>query len=119
MKRLAALAIVSAVGVWLTAIVSAQGGVPASVRFVSHDSVAAMFTKGGALVEDPGLAILAQHRGAGAPEWHEHTNHIFMVMAGEATLVVGGTLVGARQSAPGQMRAESIEGGRTHRLSKG
>ena len=40
-------------------------------------------------------------------------------MAGEATLVIGGTLVGARQSAPGQMRAESIEGGQTHRLSKG
>ena len=67
MKRLVVLAIVSAVGVWLTAALSAQGGVPASVHFVSHDTVTAMLTKGGALVEDPGLAILAQHRGAGAP----------------------------------------------------
>ena len=75
--------------------------------------------KGGAIIEDPGLRVLAQHRGAGEAELHEHTNHIFIMVSGEATFVTGGKLVGAKRSAPDQMRAPSIDGGQSHHLTKG
>ena len=41
--------------------------------------------KGGAIVEDPGLRILANRREAGEAEFHEKTNHIFIIVEGEAT----------------------------------
>jgi mannose-6-phosphate isomerase-like protein (cupin superfamily) len=50
---------------------------------------------------------------------HETTNHVFIIVEGEATLVTGGTLVGAKQTAPGQIRAADVQGGQTHHLTKG
>jgi len=63
--------------------------------------------------------VLAQRRQAGEVEFHEHTNHVFIMVDGEATLVVGGTMVDAKKTAPGQMRAPSAEGGTTYHLNKG
>jgi quercetin dioxygenase-like cupin family protein len=95
------------------------GGVPAAVHYIDHDKVAAMMAKGGAVVEDPGLRVLAQRRGTGPAEWHDHTNHIFIVVEGEATIVTGGKLVDAKRTAADQMQGTSIEGGETHHLTKG
>jgi len=39
--------------------------------------------------------------------------------SGEATFVTGGKLVGAKRTAPDQMRAPSIEGGQSQHLVKG
>ena len=114
MKLLAALA-----GVVIVAAYAAAAGVPAKVTYVHHDKVSAVMAKGGAIVEDPGLRILAQRRGSGEVEVHETTNHVFIIVEGEATMVTGGTLVGAKQTAPGQIRASDVQGGQTHRLSKG
>jgi len=114
MKLLAALA-----AVVIVAAYAAAAGVPAKVTYVHHDKVSAVMAKGGAIVEDPGLRILAQRRGSGEVEVHETTNHVFIVVEGEATMVTGGTLVDARQTAPGQMRAKDVQGGQTHHLSKG
>ena len=50
---------------------------------------------------------------------HEKTNHVFIIVEGEATFVTGGTLVGARETAPGQRRAPSVQGGEVHHLTKG
>ena len=119
MKSLVALVTLLTMGVWLAAVAAAPGGVPASVHYIGHEKVAATMVKGGAIIEDPGLRVLAQHRGAGEAELHEHTNHIFIMVQGEATFVTGGTLVDAKQSAPGQMRGPSISGGQTHHLTKG
>jgi mannose-6-phosphate isomerase-like protein (cupin superfamily) len=94
-------------------------GVPTTVTYVPHDKAAATFVKGGQIVGDKGLAMLANRRGAGEVEVHEKTNHIFIITEGEATFVTGGTLVNARQTAPGQTRAASVEGGTTYHLSKG
>ena len=94
-------------------------GVPTSVTYVPHDKTASTFVKGGQIIGDKGLVMLANRRGAGEVEVHEKTNHIFIIMEGEATIVTGGTLVGARQTAPGQTRATSVEGGTTYHLSKG
>ena len=119
MKFLSAMAIIVTTGIWLTAVAAAPSGVPAAVKYISHEQFAASIAKGGPLIQDPGLNIITQHRGAGAVEYHEHTNHIFMVMGGEATVIAGGTLIDPRPGGPGQMRASGIDGGQTYHLTKG
>ncbi|MBI2189799.1 MAG: hypothetical protein HYU37_22185 [Acidobacteria bacterium] len=114
MRLLAALA-----GVVIVAAYAAAAGVPAKVTYIHHDKVSAVMAKGGAIIEDPGLRVLAQRRGSGEVEVHETTNHVFIIVEGEATLVTGGTLVGAKQTAPGQIRASDVQGGQTHHLTKG
>jgi mannose-6-phosphate isomerase-like protein (cupin superfamily) len=114
MKFLLALTAVLVVAVALTA-----AGVPTKVTFVHHDKVAATMAKGGAIIEDQGLRVLAQRRGAGEVEVHAKTNHVFIIVEGEATFVTGGTLVGAKETAPDQIRASSVQGGETHHLTKG
>ena len=101
-------------------LVTMADGVPTSVTYVPHDK-ATKFAGGaaGQIISDKGLVMLANRRGAGEVEVHEKTNHIFIVMEGEATFITGGTLVGARQTAPGQTRASSVEGGTTYHLTKG
>jgi len=104
------------------AVVSATAladGLPTSVFYVPHDKAAATFVKGGRIVDEQGLVIIANRRVAGEVEVHQKTNHVFIIVEGEATFVTGGTLVGARQTAPGQTRAASVEGGTTYHLSKG
>jgi mannose-6-phosphate isomerase-like protein (cupin superfamily) len=59
------------------------------------------------------LIILANRRTSGEVEVHEKTNHVFIIVEGEATFVTGGTLVGAKDTAPGQIRAASVQGGTT------
>jgi len=114
MKFLLALTTVLMVAAWLAA-----AGVPTVVTYVPHDKVSATMAKGGAIIEDQGLRVLAQRRGAGEVEVHAKTNHVFIIVEGEATFVTGGTLVGARDTAPDQIRASSVQGGQTHHLTKG
>ncbi len=101
------------------AAVALAGGVPAAVHYIGHDKVTQVMSKGGPIVSDPGLVVLAQRREAGLAEYHDHTNHVFVMVEGEATLVVGGTMVNSKRTAPDQMRAPSVEGGTTYHLSKG
>jgi len=101
------------------AVVMTADGVPTTVTYVPHDKVSATMAKGGSIINDHGLVVLAQRRSAGEVEVHEKTNHVFIIVEGEATFVTGGTLVGARESAPNQRRAASVEGGETHHLTKG
>jgi mannose-6-phosphate isomerase-like protein (cupin superfamily) len=89
------------------------------VTYIPHDKVSATMTKGGAVIEDPGLRVLAQRRKAGEAEMHDTTNHVFIVVDGEATLVTGGTMVNPRQTGPNQWRAPSVLGGETYHLTKG
>jgi mannose-6-phosphate isomerase-like protein (cupin superfamily) len=97
----------------------AARGVPSVVTYVPHDKVNTTMAKGGQIIGENGLIVLAQRRGAGEVEVHENTNHVFIIVEGEATFVTGGTLVGARNTAPGQTRAASVQGGQTHHLTKG
>jgi mannose-6-phosphate isomerase-like protein (cupin superfamily) len=101
------------------AVVVAADGVPTVVTYVPHDRVTATMARGGSIVNDHGLVVLAQRRGAGEVEWHENTSHVFIIVEGEATFVTGGTLVGSRETAEGQRRAAAIQGGETHQLTKG
>jgi mannose-6-phosphate isomerase-like protein (cupin superfamily) len=103
----------------IAAVVLIGGGVPAEVHYIGHDKVTEVMSKGGAIVSDPGLIVLAQRRQAGQAEYHDRTNHVFTMVEGEATLVVGGTMVDPKRTAPNQMRAPSLQGGTTYHLSKG
>jgi mannose-6-phosphate isomerase-like protein (cupin superfamily) len=102
-----------------TAIAVSADGVPTVVTYVPNSKVTEVMTKGGQIVNDNGLIILANRRGAGEVEVHDRTNHIFIIVEGEATFVTGGTLVGAKNTAPGQIRAANLTGGQTHQLKKG
>lgn len=114
MTTLRILAMVAILGM----VVSADG-VPTVVTYVPNSKVTEVMTKGGEIVNDKGLIILANRRGSGEVEVHDKTNHIFIIVEGEATFVTGGTLVGAKNTAPGQIRATSLNGGQTHQLKKG
>jgi mannose-6-phosphate isomerase-like protein (cupin superfamily) len=114
MKSLGILALL----LTLTIAVAADG-VPTVVTYVPNSKVTEVMMKGGEIVNDKGLVILANRRGAGEVEVHDKTNHIFIIVEGEATFVTGGTLVGAKNTAPGQIRAANVQGGQTHQLKKG
>jgi len=103
------------------AAVALGGGVPAAVHYIGHDKVTQVMSKvrGEAIVSDPGLRVLAQRREAGPAEYHDINNHVFIFVEGEATFVVGGTMVDPKRTAPNQMRAPSVTGGTTYHVSKG
>jgi mannose-6-phosphate isomerase-like protein (cupin superfamily) len=120
MRTLLARAALLAMAVlFMEAAVSLGSGVPAAVHYIGHDKVTEVMSKGGPIVSDPGLVVLAQRREAGPVEYHDHTNHVFVMVEGEATLVVGGTMVEPKRTAPDQIRAPSLDGGTIYHLSKG
>ena len=119
MRNLWAKVSTSAVLLTAAVVLLRGGGVPAAVHYIGHDKVAEVMSKGGQIVSDPGLIVLAQRREAGVVEYHDHTNHVFVMVEGEATLVVGGTMVDPKRTAPDQMRAPSLQGGTAYHMSKG
>jgi mannose-6-phosphate isomerase-like protein (cupin superfamily) len=91
-----------------------------TVTYVDHDKVATALANGGGLVTAPNLTVSGNHRtGPGQVEVHDKETDIFYVVDGEATIVTGGTMVGGRQTAPGQSRGTDVQGGETRRLKKG
>lgn len=113
------IAAAAAATLLLCGAASMGSGVPASVQYIGHEKVMQVMAKGGPIVNDPGLIVLAQRRAAGPAEYHDKTNHVFIMEEGEATLIVGGTPVDAKRTAPDQMRAPTTTGGTTYHLSKG
>lgn len=57
--------------------------------------------------------------GPGQVEIHDHETDIFYITDGDATFITGGTIVGGKQTAPGQTRGTDLRGGQTVRLKKG
>ena len=115
MKFLLALAAAFTVGV----LVTAAAGVPMGVHYVPHEEVAATMVKGGQIISDNGLIVLANRAVARGAEMHEKTNHVFIIVDGEGTFVTGGTLTNAKKSPPDQTRGDGIEGGEFTTSSKG
>ena len=104
----------------LTAAVLLTAADSPAVTYVGHDKVAAALAKGGSLVSAPDLSVSGSHRtGPGRVEVHEKETDVFYVVEGEATFVTGGTMVGGKVTKPGQHVGSDIQGGETHRLSKG
>ena len=91
-----------------------------SVAFIGHDKVAEALAKSGSLVTASNLTVSRNHRaGPGQVEVHDKETDIFYVVEGEATIVTGGTMVGGRQTGPGQQRGTDVQGGETRHLQKG
>jgi mannose-6-phosphate isomerase-like protein (cupin superfamily) len=68
----------------------------------------------------PGTTVLAARRdGPGEVELHSRLNDQFVVQAGHASVRVGGTVAGNRQTAPGEFRGGTITGGRDYELGPG
>ena len=117
MKYLLALAAMLSAAALVT--LGTAAGFPPRVHYVDHDKVAAAFVKGGRIIEDEGLIVIANRAVQRGAEMHDNTNHVFIVVDGEAEFVTGGKIVDPKVTAPGQTRGTGIEGGVSHHLTKG
>ena len=91
-----------------------------AVSYLDHDKVAAALAKGGSLVTAANLTVSGNHRMVpGQVEVHDLETDVFYVTEGDATIVTGGTMVGGKQTAPGQHRGTDVQGGETRHLQKG
>jgi len=90
------------------------------VKYFPAADVEASFAKGGTLIQTSAFRIMtAQRTGVGEAELHSLDRDIFHVLEGSASFVTGGTLVGSRETGPGETRATSIDGGVTQALQAG
>lgn len=63
--------------------------------------------------------MLAYRQHSGGGEAHQDFADIFFILDGHATVVTGGSLVDAKTTAPGEMRAKSVDGGSRQELKAG
>lgn len=96
---------------------------PSSPRYFEPaevDAARARGETGSVLVEDPEYRVLASRRDQpGQSEMHATDTDIFVVIDGQATIVLGGRMIDPRETAPGEIRGSGIEGGRDYLLQKG
>ena len=91
-----------------------------AITYVSADKVTAGFMKGGNIATGAAFAVQTSRRDkAGNPEAHATDDEIMYVVDGEATLVVGGTMIGGKEGKNGNSSGTGVEGGETHHLTKG
>ena len=117
MKYLLALAATLSTAALVT--LGTAANFPPRVHYVNHDKVAAAFVKGGRIIEDEGLIVIANRGMQRGAEMHDNTNHVFIIMDGEAEFITGGKMIDPKASGPGQTRGSGIEGGVSHHVSKG
>src|ERR1700685_1242928 len=63
--------------------------------------------------------MLAFRSKSGQAEQHQKFADFYVVVTGQATLVSGGKMVGGKTTAEGELRGDSIEGGKETKLTKG
>ena len=63
--------------------------------------------------------MVAHREGSGEAEFHENEADLFVVQSGTATLVVGGQMHEGKTTAPGEIRAPSIDGGTKQKMGAG
>lgn len=63
--------------------------------------------------------LMAHREGSGEAELHETQSDVMVVESGTATLVVGGTVVDPKTTAPHEIRGPSIKGGEKVALAAG
>jgi mannose-6-phosphate isomerase-like protein (cupin superfamily) len=97
----------------------ANGGTDGAAHFPAA-AVNDKFRAGGLLLDTDTYKIDAGRReGPGEVEYHERVVDVMHVVNGRATVVTGGAMVNPREVAPGELRAEAVNGGRTRELSEG
>jgi mannose-6-phosphate isomerase-like protein (cupin superfamily) len=66
----------------------------------------------------PKVLVLRRTK-SGEAEVHDSLNDLFLVRAGRATVTVGGTVTGNRQTSPGEWRGGTIAGGSSFEVGPG
>jgi mannose-6-phosphate isomerase-like protein (cupin superfamily) len=93
---------------------------PAGVQIVKGGAIADKIERaapspggrGGVIAQDEGWRVHATERDApGLAEMHERDTDVWYVLAGEGTLVTGGTIVDVAVTSPGEHRGPAIRGG--------
>ena len=103
----------------LNLALAAEEQTPGVIHF-DHAKVAALFEKGGPLLNTNNFKIQAGRRiGPGEVEIHARDTDIFYILEGTATFVTGGTAPEPRVTGDGESRAKQIVGGHAQTLTKG
>lgn len=63
--------------------------------------------------------LIVRREGDGAAETHTTQVDVMTVVSGEGTLIVGGTMVDGKTTAPNEIRGTSITGGEKHPMHVG
>jgi len=63
--------------------------------------------------------MMAHLEASGMAEIHETVTDIFIIQSGEASVTVGGKVVDAKSTAPGEVRGTSIQGGVAKKVGTG
>lgn len=112
------LALIAAFGLCVS--VFAAEPPPSEVIVIDHAKVDETFAKGGPLQLNSAFKVQAGRRDAmGQVEIHTHDTDIFYITEGTATLITGGSAVGMKETAPGELRGDKITDGVTRKISKG
>lgn len=91
-----------------------------TVKYFSKDDVAASFGKGGTLVTEGNYKVMTAHRTEdGNVEIHNSYTDVFYIVQGSTDIVIGGKVVGVKNTNPDEPRGDSIEAGETHHLGTG
>jgi glc operon protein GlcG len=99
---------------------AASGGRVQEAVFISDRELTAKFQQGGLLVDAGRYKVDAGRRTApGAVEYHAAVVDVMRVVQGRAKVITGGTLHEPREVAPGELRADFIDGGTAHELADG
>jgi mannose-6-phosphate isomerase-like protein (cupin superfamily) len=92
---------------------------PARLRAIA-DSLPPAASRTAQLGKGDGFTYaLTQRESSGGIESHRDWNDVFVIQRGSATLFAGGTLVGATESSPGELRGGTIRGGSRRPLAPG
>ena len=118
------LAVLAMAGGWLARTAAQEKSSSPAVAYFDHGRVDAAFAKNASLFGgESGKAeykvLTARRDRPGEVEIHNLDTDIIYVLSGTATFVTGGTPVGTKTTAPGEIRGQSIQGGDSHHLSKG
>lgn len=92
------------------------------VTYFDAETVQAAFAKGGVLADGKGTnyqVITGRRAGPGSCEVHTFDTDVIYVLKGEAIFVTGGKALDSKETAPGEFRGRSIEGGTDRKLAKG
>lgn len=92
------------------------------VLFFDAKQVSTSFSSGAVLLDESNrhyMVHTSRRDNPGLAEIHKLDTDIIYVMEGTATLVTGGTVMEAKESAPDEVRGSRIEGGDIRQLSKG
>ena len=100
-----------------------DGKVSAGVTVFDKATVEKSFAAGGELINGrAGLSYMvhtSRRDKEGVAELHTLDTDIFYVLSGSATIVTGGKILGAKDTGPGEVRGDAIEGGETRTVRQG